>query len=69
MTQVVSEDTVIGDFDGARLEYHGESYQLSQEDDWFWFESKPLVSVAHVEDKSIRRPIIQRPADAAIQFP
>ncbi|MEE8366955.1 MAG: multiheme c-type cytochrome [Thermoanaerobaculia bacterium] len=58
MTQVVSDNTVIGDFDDVQLEYHGESYQLSAQDDRFWFASKPLVSVAQVEDKSVRRPIV-----------
>lgn len=56
MTQVVTSDTMLGDFDDVRLDYHGVEYHLIRDDDVFFFVStqrKPDGEV--VQD---RRPIL-----------
>jgi hypothetical protein len=54
MTQRVSADTVLGDFDGVQLSVMGESYTLGHEGDSFWMEVRNPGSPL----EAIRRPIV-----------
>jgi hypothetical protein len=58
MTQVVTDETAIGDFEDVLMQYHGETYRLSKADGGVWFETGPVVSMEQGEQSSIRRPIV-----------
>jgi len=56
MTQVATPETVLGDFDGVELEYHGSTYVLGHDDEISWFD---LISTdPGGEPRRIRRPIL-----------
>lgn len=65
MTQVASPESVLGDFDGVRLELHGASYRLDHDDEVYWIDFEtpaPGGDTVHM-----RRPILMTTGSHIVQ--
>ncbi|MGH0028472.1 MAG: multiheme c-type cytochrome, partial [Myxococcota bacterium] len=58
MTQVATPETVAGDFDDVRLEFHGASYHLQRRGDEFWVEMDDPAYMGRGRPPRIERRIV-----------
>ena len=66
MTQLATPETVLGDFDGTRIEWQGTTYRLGREDDVFFIEFD--AAGPEGATRRVRRPILMTTGSHHVQL-